>query len=138
MPYVAPNLDAVHPVGLVTTNQNLSCRSRLSKVHDSYTPHCATAACYTINGERRDIVYLRDSGSLETLVSKQCFSEGDYIDTSEHRLIQGIFGIPTEIPWLKSISKTINSKAKFYVVWYIPYLMGLNFWLAMIYRELCL
>src|SRR6218665_1058332 len=77
MPYVAPNLDAVHSVGLVTTNQNLSCRSRLSKVHDSYTPYCATAACYTINGERRDIVYLRDSGSLQTLASKQCFSEGD-------------------------------------------------------------
>src|SRR6218665_3155709 len=94
MPYVAPNLDAVHPVGLVTTNQNLSCRSQLSKVHDSYTPYCATAACYTINGERR----ARDSGSLQTLASKQCFSEGNYVDTSEHRLIQGIFGIPTEIP----------------------------------------
>ena len=27
------------------------------------------------------------------------FSEGDYVDTSEHRLILGIFGIPTEIPF---------------------------------------
>src|SRR6218665_157160 len=26
------------------------------------------------------------------------FSEGDYVDTSEHRLIQEIFGIPKEIP----------------------------------------
>src|SRR6218665_4016527 len=98
LPYVAPNLDAAYPVGLVTTNQNLSCRSRLSKVHDSYTPSCATVIYRTNNGERRDIVYLRDSGSLQTLASKQCFSEGDYVDTSEHRLIQGIFGIPTEIP----------------------------------------
>src|SRR6218665_3214595 len=62
MPYVAQNLDLVQTVGLVTTNQNLSCCSRLSKVHDNYTPYCAAAIYRTNNGERRDIVYLRDSG----------------------------------------------------------------------------
>ena len=67
-------------------------------MHDSYTPYCATAIYRTNNGEQRDIVYLRDSGSLQTLASRQCFSEDDYVDTSENRLIQGIFGIPTEIP----------------------------------------
>ena len=55
LPYVAPNLDTVRPVGLVTTNQKLSCRSRLSKVHDSYTPYCATASCYTINGDEETL-----------------------------------------------------------------------------------
>jgi len=98
MSYVAPNLDSVQTVVLVTTNQKLSCRSRLSKVHDSYTPYCATATNCTNNGERRDIVYLRDSRSLQSLASKECFSEGDYFDTSEYRLIQRIFGITTEIP----------------------------------------
>src|SRR6218665_3477737 len=35
---------------------------------------------------------------MTALASKECFSEGDYFDTSKHRLKQGIFGIPTEIP----------------------------------------
>src|SRR6218665_987894 len=64
------------------------------------------------NGERRDIVYLRDSGSLQTLASKQCFSEGDYVDTSEHRLIQGIFGIPTKIPLVEIGFRNVRLQGK--------------------------
>ena len=60
-------------------------------------PYCATATYCTNKGERRDIVYLRDSGSLQALASKECFSEDNYFDTSKHWLIHGIFGIPTEL-----------------------------------------
>jgi len=43
-------------------------------------------------------VLLRDSEALQSLVSKECLAAGDYTDTLEHRLVQGIFGQPTEIP----------------------------------------
>src|SRR6218665_3887272 len=41
---------------------------------------------------------LRGSEALQSLVSKECIKSGGYIDTLEHRLIQGILGQPTEIP----------------------------------------
>ena len=41
---------------------------------------------------------LRDSEALQSLVSKECLAAGDYTDTLEHRLVQRIFGQPTEIP----------------------------------------
>src|SRR6218665_44985 len=70
----------------------------MSKVHDSYAPYCDSATLFTNKGVRRDIVYLRDSSSLQTLASRETLSGQDYVDTAEHRLIQDIFGIPTEIP----------------------------------------
>ena len=41
---------------------------------------------------------LRDSGALQSLVSKKCLAAGDYVDMLEYRLIQGILGQPTEVP----------------------------------------
>ena len=46
----------------------------------------------------RLVVLLHDSGALQSLVSKECLNAGDYVDTLEYRLIQGILGQPTEIP----------------------------------------
>ena len=43
-------------------------------------------------GNTTAVVLLRDSGALQSLVSKECLNAGDYVDTLEHRLIQGVFG----------------------------------------------
>ena len=58
-------------------------------------------------------MYLRDSGSLESLVLKQCLSVGDYLNTRENRLIQGIFGYPTEIPLVKIDFENDEVQGKF-------------------------
>lgn len=57
----------------VTTSQILPTSSRLSKVHDRYAPCCATATLCTNDGIRRDTIFLRDSGSLQSLASEECF-----------------------------------------------------------------
>lgn len=35
---------------------------------------------------------------MQTLASKESLADEDYVEVAEHRLIRGIFGIPTEIP----------------------------------------
>src|SRR6218665_255233 len=74
------------------------------KAHDSYAPYCDSATLFTNKGVRRNIVYLRDSGTLQWLASKETLSDQDYVDTAEHGLIQGVFGIPVEIPLADIVS----------------------------------
>lgn len=95
---VAP-VQSVTVVALVTTNQISPLASRMSKVHNSYAPYCYSATLFTNKVVRRDNVYFRDSGSLQTLSSKETLSDQDYIDTAERRLIEGILRIPTKIPF---------------------------------------
>jgi len=67
-------------------------------VHAKLAPFCVNAMLCTNKGTRRPVVLLRDSGALQSLVSKECPNAGDYVDTLEHRLIRGILEQPTEIP----------------------------------------
>src|SRR5678815_4818848 len=67
-------------------------------VHDSYKPFCSNAWLYGHEGTRRQIVLLRDSGSLQTLVSRERVGIDEFTDTKENRLIQGVVGDPIEIP----------------------------------------
>jgi len=67
-------------------------------VHEKLAPFCANAILCTNNGARRPVVLLRDSGALQSLVSKECLNAGDYVDRLLHRLIQKILGQLTEIP----------------------------------------
>src|SRR6218665_1189015 len=67
-------------------------------MHEKLAPFCVNAILCTNKGTRRLVVFLRDSGGLQSLVSKECLNAGDYIDTLDYRLIQRILGQPTEIP----------------------------------------
>ena len=67
-------------------------------VHTNLAPFCVNATLCTNKGARRPVVLLRDSGALQSLVSKKCLAAGDYVDTLEYRLIQGILRQPTEVP----------------------------------------
>ena len=67
-------------------------------MHDKLSPFCVNAISCTNKGARRPVVLLRDSGALQSLVSKECLNAGDYVDRLLHRLIQKILGQPTEIP----------------------------------------
>src|SRR5688572_13624668 len=81
---------------------NDSCYTENSQgsmhVHDSYRPFCSNAWLYGHEGTRRQIVLLRDSGSLQTLVSRERLGNDEFKDTKENRLIQGVVGDPIEIP----------------------------------------
>src|SRR6218665_3161747 len=90
---------AAKPISLVTKHQNLQlCREDQGLVHKNLAPFCVNATLCTNKGSRRPVVLLRDSGALQSLVSKKCLAAGDYVDTLEYRLIQGILGQPTEVP----------------------------------------
>ena len=67
-------------------------------VHEKLAPFCVNAVLCTNKGARRPVELLRDSGALQSLVSKECLNAADYIDTLEHRLIPEILGQPTGIP----------------------------------------
>ena len=74
------------------------CDNRLSEVEERYAPYCATATLFTDEGVRKPVVFLRDSGAMQSLISKEYLQKGDYSDMCENRLIQGVLGGPTEIP----------------------------------------
>ena len=91
-------------VALVTKHLNSKLdRESHGMVHEKLAPFCVNATLCTNKGIRRLVVLLRDSGALQSLVSKECLDAGDYIDTLEYRLFQGILGQRTEIP-LREIS----------------------------------
>jgi len=95
-------------------NSKLDLESH-SVVHEKLAPFCATAIFCTNKGARGPIVLLRHSGALQSLVSKECLNAGDYLDTLEHRLIQGNLGQPTEITLVEVSVESDKLSGKFYV-----------------------
>src|SRR6218665_1396051 len=93
-------LDTVPKViALVTKHLNSKLdRESHGMVHAKLAPFCMNATLCTNKGTRWPVVLLRDSGTLQSLVSKKCLDAGDYLDTLEYRLIQEILGQPTEVP----------------------------------------
>ena len=76
---------AAKPISLVTKHQNLQlCRENQGLVHKNLAPFCVNATLCTNKGSRRPVVLLRDSGALQSLVSKKCLAAGDYVDTLEY------------------------------------------------------
>src|SRR6218665_484328 len=76
-------LDTVPKViALVTKylNSKLDWKSH-GMVHKKLAPFCVNATVCTNKGARRSVVLLRDSGALQSLVSKKCLAAGDYVDT---------------------------------------------------------
>ena len=62
------------------------------------------------------------SGSLQSLVSRESLRPGDFVDTGENRLIQGILGSPSEIPLVEIDLKNDQISGRFLcgLVDYIP------------------
>jgi len=89
------------------------CNDRLSEVEERYAPYCATATLLTDEGVRKPVVFLRDSGAMQSLISKEYLQKGDYSDICENRLIQGVLGGPTEIPLVEINLENDRVKGKF-------------------------
>jgi transposase InsO family protein len=89
------------------------CNDRVSEVEERYAPYCATATLVTDEGVRKPVVFLRDSGAMQSLISKEYLQKGDYSDICENRLIQGVLGGPTEIPLVEINLENDRVKGKF-------------------------
>jgi len=85
-------------VQLVSVSPNIQLQHRgenhphLKAVADGYRDHCFDAIIETPDGSRRHICALRDTGALQSLVSRQKLDSTEYVLTGEHRLIRGISG----------------------------------------------
>jgi transposase InsO family protein len=82
------------------------------KIDPGYRKHCTKGTLVRPNGKTKSIVLLRDTGALQSLVSKQTFAANDYIDTGEHRLIKAITGEILKVPLVKIRlkSKLVNAE----------------------------
>ena len=69
-----------------------------SEVHRKYLPFCESGLVYDCGGSRREVVMLRDTGALQSLVSKECLNACEFRETGEDRLIQGVVGKAVQVP----------------------------------------
>ena len=67
-------------------------------VDKRYMPFCVNGGVFDENEAKRSVVFLRDSGSLQSLVSKECVRLNEFKDTGETRLLKGISGAVMELP----------------------------------------
>jgi hypothetical protein len=85
-----------------------------SGIDPAYRAHCSVGQLFNwlpSNSSKswcRDVVCLRDTGALQSLVTKQFVSESEYVDTGETRLLRGIRGQAFSVPLVE-----INLKSKF-------------------------
>src|SRR6218665_1437181 len=61
-------------------------------VHEQYIPFCAEVTLFATEGTQRPVTILRDTGAMQSLVSRKRFQPFEYIDTIENRLIKGVLG----------------------------------------------
>lgn len=67
-------------------------------IDSRYMPFCDHGYLWADNDVARSVVCLRDSGALQSLVSKARVKSSEYRDTGESRLVKGIGGLTLEIP----------------------------------------
>ena len=67
-------------------------------IDPGYREYCFTATLVKPDLSHKNITLLRDTGALQSLVSKQAVSESDYVTTDEFRLIQGVSGNSIRVP----------------------------------------
>jgi hypothetical protein len=53
------------------------------------------------NGDKKNVCLLRDSGSLQSLLSRDKITEDEFVETGEYRLIQGLTGRVIRVPIVK-------------------------------------
>src|ERR1043165_4657999 len=76
-------------------------------VDAGYLSFCTSGSVYAPTGLSRNIVVLRDTGSLQSLASKTVLHTNEYCDTGEVRLIRGISGVTLQVPLVEVV---IDSK----------------------------
>ena len=68
------------------------------KVNPLFNTHWCTATLTSPDQSQRSLTVLRDSGSLQSLISRDKLSSHDYVDTGESRLIKGVTGDVVRVP----------------------------------------
>jgi hypothetical protein len=68
------------------------------KLDPGYRNHCITATLIRPDFETKQITLLRDTGALQSLVSKQTLVDNDYVNTGEFRLVRGVSGVLIKVP----------------------------------------
>ena len=63
--------------------------------------HWCTATLTRADQSQRSLTVLRDSGSLQSLISRHKLSAHDYVDTGESRLIKGVMVMLFVYRWWK-------------------------------------
>jgi len=72
--------------------------AKLPGVDPRYTPYCHKAVLKSSDMSCHPVILLRDTGCLQSLVSRQSVSPSDFTDTGEFRLIKGISDIIISVP----------------------------------------
>lgn len=72
-------------------------------IDPGYKAHCVTATLTRPDHSTKPIVLLRDTGALQSLLSKQALLSTDYVSTGEHRLIKGISGEVQTVPLVEAV-----------------------------------
>src|SRR6218665_3999534 len=83
-PMSAPLTEIAEPV---LQNQHFQIPNSYSTtVNEQYIPFCAEVTIRTTEGTQRPVTLLRNTGAMQSLVSRKRFQPFEYVDTSENRL----------------------------------------------------
>lgn len=86
---------------------NYEHRAARGRIDPGYRKHCIRATLVRPDGKTKCITLLRDTGALQSLVSKHTLLNDDYVHTGEFRLVRGISGKIVKVPL---VELTIKSK----------------------------
>jgi len=86
------------PVGLVNDVKTPLLETKVNPLFDT---HWCTATLTRLDGSTNELCMLRDSGSLQSLLSREMLTDSDFVETGEYRLIRGIGGSIIRIPLVK-------------------------------------
>lgn len=67
-------------------------------IDPGYKDYCINVTLVKPDSSHRNITLLRDTGALQSLLSKETFSDNDYVETNEYRLIRGVSGQTLRVP----------------------------------------
>src|SRR6218665_3834631 len=87
-PMLAPLTEIAEPV---LQNQHFQIPNSYSTtVNEQYIPFCAEVTIRTTEGPQRPVTLLRNTGAMQSLVSRKPFQPFEYVDTNENRLIKEV------------------------------------------------
>lgn len=91
---------------------NKEQRDANNQIDPGYSKHCIRSTLVRPDGKMKSVTLLRDTGALQSLVSKQTLAADDYVHTGEYRLIKAITGEICKVPLVKVRlrSKLVNDK----------------------------
>lgn len=80
-------------VSLVQTTPGIT-----GEIAKEFLPYCSQATIHDVNGVSKSVVCLRDTGSMQSLVTRQLLSTTEFRETGDCRLIKGVTGDVKSIP----------------------------------------